>query len=102
MQLETELAKLSQKYDQVAGAMTVVFEGSEKTLPQMAKYQEVTDRDSSTLLGEVCGRASRAELFEGHARSGDVRATKYSGNPLPWAPEQARRWTAERSTPTGA
>jgi sulfopropanediol 3-dehydrogenase len=59
-------------------------------------YQEVTDRESSALLGEVCGRASRAELFEGHARSGDIRATKYCGNELPWAPEQRDRWNAER------
>jgi sulfopropanediol 3-dehydrogenase len=63
-------------------------------------YQEVNDRDSSTLLGEVCGRASRVELFEGHARSGDIRATKYSGNELPWAPEQAQRWTADRAAST--
>ncbi|HYE60912.1 MAG TPA: M3 family oligoendopeptidase [Phycisphaerales bacterium] len=42
--LETELAKLSQKYDQIAGAMSVQFEGEEKTLPQMAKYQELPDR----------------------------------------------------------
>lgn len=42
--LETELAKLSQKYDQIAGAMSVQFEGEEKTLPQMAKYQEMPDR----------------------------------------------------------
>lgn len=42
--LETELAKLSQKYDQVCGAMTVKFEGEEKTLPQMARYQELQDR----------------------------------------------------------
>jgi sulfopropanediol 3-dehydrogenase len=37
-------------------------------------YQEVTDPASSRLLGEVCGRAARVELFEGHARSGDLRA----------------------------
>jgi sulfopropanediol 3-dehydrogenase len=37
-------------------------------------YQEVTDPSSSALLGEVCGRAARVELFEGHARSGDIRA----------------------------
>jgi sulfopropanediol 3-dehydrogenase len=48
-------------------------------------YQEVTDRASSASLGELCGRASRIELFEGHARSGDVRAAKYAGAPLPWA-----------------
>ncbi|GAA3388252.1 histidinol dehydrogenase [Cryptosporangium minutisporangium] len=48
-------------------------------------YQEVTDLSSSAYLGEVCGRASRVELFEGHARSGDVRAAKYAGAPLPWS-----------------
>ena len=48
-------------------------------------YQEVTDRAASAALGELCGRASRIELFEGHARSGDVRAAKYAGAPLPWA-----------------
>jgi sulfopropanediol 3-dehydrogenase len=48
-------------------------------------YQEVTDRSASAALGELCGRAARIELFEGHARSGDVRAAKYAGAPLPWA-----------------
>jgi sulfopropanediol 3-dehydrogenase len=48
-------------------------------------YQEVTDQAASARLGEVCGRASRVELFEGHARSGDVRAAKYAGAPLPWS-----------------
>ena len=36
-------------------------------------YQEVTDQAASAALGELCGRASRVELFEGHARSGDVQ-----------------------------
>lgn len=49
-------------------------------------YQEVTDTATSAMLGELCGRAARVELFEGHARSGDVRAHKYAGAPLPWAP----------------
>jgi len=48
-------------------------------------YQEVVNRESSVELGRMCGRASRVELFEGHARSGDVRATKYAGDELPWA-----------------
>ncbi len=48
-------------------------------------YQEVTDQAASARLGELCGRAARIELFEGHARSGDVRANKYAGAPLPWA-----------------
>jgi sulfopropanediol 3-dehydrogenase len=49
-------------------------------------YQEVTDKAASAALGELCGRAARVEFFEGHARSGDVRAHKYAGAPLPWAP----------------
>ncbi|MBZ6287168.1 histidinol dehydrogenase [Streptomyces olivaceus] len=52
-------------------------------------YQEVTDTASSALLGEVCGRAARVELFEGHARSGDVRAAKYGEGTLPWNEEGA-------------
>ncbi|GIJ73891.1 histidinol dehydrogenase [Virgisporangium ochraceum] len=49
-------------------------------------YQEVTSTAASADLGRLCGRAARLELFEGHARSGDVRAHKYEGDPLPWAP----------------
>jgi oligoendopeptidase F len=42
--LETELTKLDQEYSQIAGAMMVTFRGEEKTLPQMSRYQEETDR----------------------------------------------------------
>ena len=48
-------------------------------------YQQVTSRQASAELGELCGRAARIELFEGHARSGDVRAAKYAGADLPWS-----------------
>lgn len=48
-------------------------------------YQEVVDPASSAALGELCGRTARVELFEGHARAGDVRAAKHTGKPLPWA-----------------
>jgi sulfopropanediol 3-dehydrogenase len=47
-------------------------------------YQEVRVPESSALLGEVCGRASRVELFEGHARSGDIRAAKARGTRPEW------------------
>ena len=50
-------------------------------------YQEVTDPAASARLGELCGRAARVELFEGHARSGDVRAAKYADRALSWAPD---------------
>jgi oligoendopeptidase F len=42
--IQTELSRLSQRYDQVAGAQTVTFDGREQTFPQMARYQEQTDR----------------------------------------------------------
>ncbi|MBB2903150.1 sulfopropanediol 3-dehydrogenase [Kineococcus radiotolerans] len=48
-------------------------------------YQEVRDEAASARLGTLCGRAARVELFEGHARSGDVRAAKYADAPLPWS-----------------
>ncbi len=42
--LETELAKLSQRYDQIAGAMTVEFNGTEHTMPQMNLFVHEDDR----------------------------------------------------------
>ncbi|MFO0963824.1 MAG: M3 family oligoendopeptidase [Phycisphaerales bacterium] len=42
--LETESTKLDQKYSEINGAMTVEFEGQERTLPQMARFLEETDR----------------------------------------------------------
>ena len=50
-------------------------------------YQEVREPESSATLGEVCGRAARVELFEGHARSGDVRAAKVRGTRPQWLVE---------------
>nr|WP_280401425.1 histidinol dehydrogenase [Nocardia carnea] len=52
-------------------------------------YQEVTSDAASAELGELCGRTARVEYFEGHARSGDLRAAKYGGAPLDWAPQDS-------------
>lgn len=49
-------------------------------------YQEVRDPAASARLGELCGRASRVEFFEGHARSGDIRAAAVNGSDIPWKP----------------
>ena len=49
-------------------------------------YQEVRNADSSAAFGELCGRMSRLENFEGHARSGDVRAARFRTADLPWLP----------------
>ncbi|KAJ4116107.1 hypothetical protein NW768_011079 [Fusarium equiseti] len=50
-------------------------------------YQEVTDEKASGELGRLCGRCSRAENFEGHARSGDLRAQKYLKDDCQWIKE---------------
>jgi sulfopropanediol 3-dehydrogenase len=50
-------------------------------------YQEILEPTSSALLGEVCGRAARVELFEGHARSGDARAWRHGGKTYAWIEE---------------
>ena len=42
--LQTELSTLAQDYQTITGAMTVEFDGAERTLPQMARYLEDTDR----------------------------------------------------------
>jgi len=47
-------------------------------------YQEIVDPAASAALGELCGRASRVERFEGHARSGDVRAAKFGSARPEW------------------
>jgi sulfopropanediol 3-dehydrogenase len=47
-------------------------------------YQEVVDPAASAALGELCGRASRVEQFEGHARSGDVRSAKFGDASPGW------------------
>lgn len=48
-------------------------------------YQEVRDPAASAHIGEIAARLSRLEKFEGHARSGDLRAAKFGGAPLAWA-----------------
>jgi sulfopropanediol 3-dehydrogenase len=55
-------------------------------------YQQITSTEASAELGRLCGRAARVELFEGHARSGDVRVAKYTGAPLPWAGRAPEAW----------
>jgi oligoendopeptidase F len=43
--LETELAKLNAQYQKITGAMTVEWDGEEKTLPQIQPYLLDTNRD---------------------------------------------------------
>jgi len=41
---ETQIAKLTQQYQKISGAMTVQFEGKEQTLARMGRIQEEPDR----------------------------------------------------------
>ncbi|KAH8597363.1 histidinol dehydrogenase [Bisporella sp. PMI_857] len=47
-------------------------------------YQEVKSPEASGELGRLCGRAARVEKFEGHARSGDLRAYHNLGDKFEW------------------
>jgi oligoendopeptidase F len=42
--LQTDLAKLSNEYEEIIGGMSVEFDGAERTLPRMSKYQLVQDQ----------------------------------------------------------
>lgn len=42
--IQTEDTKLGQRYEEICGGMTVMFRGEEKTMPQMARFLEETDR----------------------------------------------------------
>lgn len=65
--IQTELSKLDQQYDSVSGAMTVEFDGEEKTLPQMAKYQESPDRAEREAAWKAVAdrRATDADTISG-------------------------------------
>lgn len=64
--LETEEAKLSQQYQKLSGSLTVQFRGEEKTLVQMGRYLEETDRALRQEAWELVARRRlhEAEKFE--------------------------------------
>jgi len=64
--LETEEAKLGQQYQKLSGSLTVQFRGEEKTLVQMGRYLEETDRALRQEAWELVAnrRLQEAEKFE--------------------------------------
>ena len=64
--LETEEAKLGQQYQKLSGSLTVQFRGEEKTLVQMGRYLEETDRVLRQEAWELVAnrRLQEAEKFE--------------------------------------
>ncbi len=64
--LETEEAKLCQQYQKLSGSLTVRFRGEEKTLVQMGRYLEETDRALRQETWELVTnrRLQEADAFE--------------------------------------
>jgi oligoendopeptidase F len=64
--LETEEAKLSQQYQKLSGSLTVSFRGEEKTLVQLARYLEETDRPLRQEAWEIVAkrRLQEADNFD--------------------------------------
>jgi len=68
--LQTEEARLDQQYNKVAGAMTVYFDGAQRTMPQMGKYLEEPDRRlrqfawEATATRRLVHEAQFDELFD--------------------------------------
>ena len=58
---ETELAELEQQYQKVIGAMTVTFQGQERTPSQMAPFLEETDRALRQEAWELVARRRLAD-----------------------------------------
>jgi oligoendopeptidase F len=50
---ETAIARLTQQYQKISGAMTVEFDGKEQTLPRMARIQEEPDRARRAVAWKV-------------------------------------------------
>lgn len=64
VELERKDAELSEQYQSIRGAMTVKFRGEERTLQQMSRYYEETDRDTRRQAWEL----SEARLLEDSQR----------------------------------
>src|SRR5437763_1814201 len=64
--LETEETRLGQQYQKLTGSLTVQFRGEEKTLVQMSRYLEETDRPLRQEAWELVAnrRLQEAEKFE--------------------------------------
>jgi len=69
--LQTKVDLLSQQYQTVCGAMTVMFDGREQTMPQMGKYLLETDRSlrerawRATAQRRLKDKDKMEEIFEG-------------------------------------
>lgn len=65
--LETEEAKIGQQFQKLSGSLTVQFRGAERTLAQMGRYLEETDRPTREEAWRLVAarRLQEKEKFEG-------------------------------------
>ncbi|MHC4209555.1 MAG: M3 family oligoendopeptidase [Planctomycetota bacterium] len=66
--LQTEETKLDQQYEETCGAMTVEFLGEERTLPQMGRFFEETDRSTR----EAAWRGTWERRHRDHERISEI------------------------------
>lgn len=66
--LETELAKLTNQYDEIQGAITIPFQGAEHTPQAMAKFQLEPDRN----LREQAWRATAERRLAEHDKLNEL------------------------------
>ncbi|MGA2665445.1 MAG: M3 family oligoendopeptidase [Nitrososphaerales archaeon] len=75
--LETEEKRLEQKHQTVTGSMSVLYEGRERTIPEMGRYLEMPDRarrEESWRLTQARlarDRAGLEDIFDGMVRLRD-------------------------------
>ena len=62
--LSTELTKLGQRYNEICGAMTVEFDGEERTMQQMGKYLQVNEREVRENAYKTVGKRRFQETDE--------------------------------------
>jgi oligoendopeptidase F len=60
--IETQITRIVNDYDKICGSMMVEFDGKERTLQQMARYQEQTDRP----VRERAWRTTTARRVQDH------------------------------------
>ena len=80
--LETETTKLGQQYQKLIGGLAVQFDGEERTLVQMGRYLEETDRARRQEAWELVAnrRLEEAETIDGQLDSLAKRRNQMSAN----------------------
>ena len=80
--LETETTKLGQRYQKLIGGLAVQFDGEERTLVQMGRYLEETDRARRQEAWELVAnrRLDEAEKIDGQLDDLAKRRNQMSAN----------------------